>query len=77
MKWLAYISKETQICRCDNVTEGHLINIDAESESEAIKQAEIEANGILGDGWKADGASWSCKIILVKAEKEILVFERE
>mgnify|MGYP007121615485 CR=1 FL=1 len=51
-----------------------MIKINADSEQEAIRQAEIEANGIFGAGWKFNHNKYSHKIVLMQVNKEIKVF---
>lgn len=68
MKWLAYI---------ESGFESQIRNLDAATEDEAKRMAEIETTSIYGDGWKADWQRFQIKIIVYKVEKEIQVFNRE
>lgn len=57
--------------------ESQIRNLDAATEDEAKRMAEIETTSIYGDGWKADWQRFQIKIIVYKVEKEIEVFNRE
>lgn len=57
--------------------ESQIRNLDAATEDEAKRMAEIETTSIYGDGWKADWQRFQIKIIVYKVEKEIQVFNRE
>ena len=65
------------IAYIESGSDSHLINLDALTEDEAKRMAEIEATCIFGDGWKADWKRFQIKITVYKVEKEIKVFNRE
>ena len=65
------------IAYIESGSDSHLINLDALTEDEAKRMAEIEATYIFGDGWKADWKRFQIKITVYKVEKEIEVFDRE